>query len=176
MIFTIGFSRAVQLVTWFSFNWKDETGTLEMLFFLSIISAVNSSVFAVASLLAVAICSSFSSARRTGKHLPPVPASVMPGCQPGCLQASPSRTPRRSVDKAVLLAAGIFISLPREPSRNGCFKGQSCSQAPRGWAVFLVHPLAGAGHCTAVLLTCTMPTARGRFGPEFAVSEVNSPC
>lgn len=102
-----------------------------MLFFLSIISAVNSSVFAVASLLAVAICSSFSSARRTGKHLPPVPASVLPGCQPGCLQASPSRTPRRSVDKAVLLAAGIFTSLPWEPSRNGCSKGQSCSQAQR---------------------------------------------
>lgn len=47
---------------------------------------------------------------------------------------------------------------------------------PRGWAVFFVHPLTGAGHRTAVLLTCTMPTARGRFGPEVAVSEVNSPC
>lgn len=43
---------------------------------------MNSSVFAVRSLLAVAICSNFPSARRIGKQLPPVPTSVMPGRQP----------------------------------------------------------------------------------------------
>lgn len=88
-------SALVELFIWaldnrFSFNWKDETGTLEMLFFsfLSIISVMNSSVFAVRSLLAVAICSNFSSARRIGKQLPPVPTSVMPGRQPGCQRAA----------------------------------------------------------------------------------------
>lgn len=49
---------------------------------------MNSSVFAVRSLLAVAICSNFSSARRIGKQLPPVPTSVMPGRQPGCQSAA----------------------------------------------------------------------------------------
>lgn len=54
--------------------------------FLSIISVMNSSVFAVRSLLAVAICSNFSSARRIGKQLPAVPTSVMPGRQPGAME------------------------------------------------------------------------------------------
>lgn len=62
---------------------------------------MNSSVFAVRSLLAVAICSNFSSARRIGKQLPPVPTSAMPGRQPGAralhyLHLSP-RSPTHTV-------------------------------------------------------------------------------
>lgn len=136
---------------------------------------MNSSVFAVASLLAVAICSSFSSARRTGKQLPPVPASVMPGCQPGHLRASPSRTPCRFVDKTVLPAAGIFVSLPREPSWNGCFKGKRCFKAQRSGCV-LPPPACrrGALHRSAAHLHSEpwqhLATARGRFGPKVAVN------
>lgn len=111
--------------------------------FLSIISVMNSSVFTVRSLLAVAICSNFSSARRIGKQLPAVPTSVMPGRQPGArelhyLHLSPSSPTHTGsvchlLNKALLLVAwdthhpawgllrsSVAASPGRAPKREGC--------------------------------------------------------
>jgi len=99
VISTLSFSGSRsfgRLITGFSLTRKMKRVHWKCFFlFLSVISVMISSVFAVRSLLAVAICSNFSSARRIGKQLPPVPTSAMPGRQPGCRGAAlPPPLPR----------------------------------------------------------------------------------
>lgn len=141
---------------------------------LSIISVMNSSVFAVRSLLAVAICSNFSSAR-IGKQLPPVPTSAVPGRQPGCQRAAlPPPLPRPPPPHTFIHTQaqyGTFgtklccrwpevpISLSWDPAgpAEACI---SCSRhAPQsGTAAFFLHLFAGTGGlCFSI--TCLKDTA-----------------